>query len=127
MPIGGTRTAPSEAEDDVMTQVEVEVRGRSDALTLCEMLVRFHSFLVQQASDRWVVHARAPGWRGEPLVDVLRAIDEWRGKRRGDPLVRIDLAPQRKPRSSAPRPRRSAAPAARAANDSHGRRRAGEP
>jgi hypothetical protein len=105
-----------------MTQVEVEVRGRSDALTLCEMLVRFHSFLVQQTSDRWVVHARAPGWCGEPLVDVLRAIDEWRGERRGDPLVRIDLSPQRKPRSSASRPGRSAAPAG-----SHAPRRAEEP
>jgi hypothetical protein len=113
MSIGGTRTAPSEAVDDVMTQVEVEVRGRSDALTLCETLVRFHSFLVQLTSDRWVVHARAPGWGGEPLVDVLRAIDEWQGERHGDPLVHIDLSPQRRPRSSASRPRRAAAPAAR--------------
>jgi hypothetical protein len=65
-----------------MAQVEVEVRGRWDALALSEMLIPFHSFLVQQTRERWVVHARAPGWRGEPLTDSeVIAIDTPRGCR----------------------------------------------
>jgi hypothetical protein len=114
MSIAVTPTTPIEAEDDVTTQVEVqvEVRGRWDALALCEMLVPFHSFLVELTSERWVVHARAPGWRGEPLIGVLRAIDEWQADRPQDALVRIDVWLHRKPRSSASRSRRSAAPAA---------------
>jgi hypothetical protein len=61
--------------------VEVDVRGRWDALALSELLVPFHSFLVQLAPDRWIVHARSPGCHGEPLDDALRAIEAWRGER----------------------------------------------
>ena len=61
-------------------EIEVEVEERWDALALSELLIPFHSFLVQHDHDRWVVHARAPGGHGEPLPDALDAIDEWRAE-----------------------------------------------
>ncbi len=61
--------------------VEIDVKGRWDALALFELLVPYHSFLVQHQQERWVVHARAPGCHGEPLDDALRAIEEWAGER----------------------------------------------
>lgn len=59
-------------------EVEVEVEGRWDALALSELLTPFRSFLVQRDRERWVVHARVPGPRGESLDEALEAIDEWR-------------------------------------------------
>jgi hypothetical protein len=70
--------------------VEVDVRGRWDALALSELLVPFHSFLVQLATDRWVVHARSPGCHGEPLAEALRAIEAWRGERGVEAVLRVD-------------------------------------
>jgi hypothetical protein len=64
-----------------MTTIEIDVQGRWDALALSEMLISFHSFLVQLDHERWVVHARAPGGHGEPLRDALDAIDDWRAER----------------------------------------------
>jgi hypothetical protein len=58
--------------------IEVEVRGRWDALALSELLIPFHSFLVQHDQERWVVHARAPGCHGEQLSDALEKIEGWR-------------------------------------------------
>ena len=78
--------------------VEIEVRGRWDALALSEALVPFHSFLVQHSVDRWVVHARSPGYHGEPLDDALAAIDQWRDERAMDAAVRIDGRPHERPR-----------------------------
>ena len=69
--------------------VEIDVDGRWDALALAERLIPFHSFLVQHTSERWVVHARAPGTHGEPLADALRAIEEWQAERRLDAPVRV--------------------------------------
>jgi hypothetical protein len=66
------------------------VRGRWDALALSEALASFHSFLVQHGPDRWVVHARSPGWHGEPLDQALAAIDHWRNERAMEAAVRID-------------------------------------
>jgi hypothetical protein len=80
---------PVVAEEDVGTTVEIEVDGRWDAVALSELLIPFHSFLVQHTSDRWVVHARAPGCHGEPLADALRAIDEWLAERRMDVSVGV--------------------------------------
>jgi hypothetical protein len=85
-----------EARADVA--VEVDVRGRWDALALSETLVPFHSFLVQRSADRWVVHARAPGCHGEPLDDALAAIDQWRDDRAIEVTVRIDGQPDGRPR-----------------------------
>lgn len=59
-------------------EVEVEVEERWDALALSELLIPFHSFLVQHDHDRWVVHARAPGFREQPLSDALATINDWR-------------------------------------------------
>lgn len=73
-----------------MAAVEVEMRGRWDALALYEHLSSFHSFLVQLATDRWVVHARAPGCHGEPLAEALHAIDEWCAEHRLDTSVRVN-------------------------------------
>lgn len=83
------------ADDGLMAAVEVEVRGRWDALALYELLAPFHSFLVQLSADRWVVHASAPGCHGEPLAEALRAIDEWCAERRLDASVRVDSQPGR--------------------------------
>ena len=63
------------------TTIEIEVVGRWDALALSELLIPFHSFLVQHDHDRWVVHARAPGFRGQSLSDALAAINGWRFER----------------------------------------------
>jgi hypothetical protein len=80
-----------EARGDVA--VEVDVPGRWDALALSELLIPFHSFLVQHGHQRWVVHARSPGWHGEPLDDALAAIEEWRAERGLDWAVRVDGRP----------------------------------
>jgi hypothetical protein len=85
-----------EASADVA--VEVDVRGRWDALALSEALVPFHSFLVQRSADRWVVHARSPGCHGEPLDDALAAIDGWRDERAMEAAVRIDGQQHGRPR-----------------------------
>ena len=60
-----------------MTSLEIEVRGRWDALALSETLIPYHSFLVQFDRQRWVVHARVPGYHGEPLDAALAKIKEW--------------------------------------------------
>jgi hypothetical protein len=78
-----------------MATVEVDVQERWDALALYELLAPFRSFLVQHASDRWVVHASAPGCRGEPLAEALAAIDDWCAERRLEPSVRVDSNPRR--------------------------------
>jgi hypothetical protein len=79
------------ADDDSLTAaVEVDVRGRWDALALYEQLSSFHPFLVQHTTDRWVVHASAPGCHGEPLAAALHAIDEWCAECRLDASVRFD-------------------------------------
>lgn len=70
---------PSDQRERIMT-IEIEVEGRWDALALSELLIPFHSFLVQHDHERWVVHARAPGCRGESLPDALEMIDHWRAE-----------------------------------------------
>lgn len=70
--------------------IEVDVRGRWEALALFELLQPFHAFLVQHAGDQWVVHASAPGHRGEPLGAALRAVDQWCAERDLDPTVRVE-------------------------------------
>jgi hypothetical protein len=75
--------------------VEIEVRGRWDALALSEQLIPFHSFLVQHGPERWVVHARSPGSRGEPLADALAAIGEWADESAIEAAVRIEGRPRR--------------------------------
>jgi hypothetical protein len=72
-----TETQPSSDQREHTTTIEIEVEGRWDALALSELLIPFHSFLVQHERERWVVHARAPGSQGESLADVLEAIDDW--------------------------------------------------
>ena len=74
--------------------IEIEVRGRWDALALSEQLIPFHSFLVQHGPERWVVHARSPGSHGESLDAVLAVIGEWREERATEAAVRVDGQPQ---------------------------------
>jgi hypothetical protein len=77
-PMRGSKKADKEAElHEQVTPIEIEVHGRWDALALSELLVPFHSFLVQHDHERWVIHARTPGCRGEPLSEALAAIDDW--------------------------------------------------
>jgi hypothetical protein len=71
---------PSDQRERVTT-IEIEVQGRWDALALSELLIPFHSFLVQLDHERWVVHARAPGCHREPLPDALEVIGHWRSER----------------------------------------------
>ncbi len=61
----------------------------AEALALSELLIPFHSFLVQPTAERWVVHARAPGPDSEPLAGALSAIAEWQAERRLDASVRV--------------------------------------
>lgn len=67
--------------DESDATIEVGVENRSGALSLMEALIPFHSFMVQHARERWVVHARAPGCHGEPLEDLVTTIDDWGGGR----------------------------------------------
>jgi len=76
--------------DDVVVAIEVDVRGRWEALALFELLHPFHAYLVQHAGDTWVVHASAPGRQGEPLSKALRAVEHWGAERDLDPGVRVD-------------------------------------
>jgi hypothetical protein len=89
----GTAAAPRVADDGLLAAVEVDVRGRWEALALYELLAPFQSFLVQHTTDQWVVHARAPGCNGEPLAEALQAIDEWCAERCLDRSVRVDSLP----------------------------------
>lgn len=74
-----------------ITTLEIGVPGRWDALALSQRLSPYHSFLVQYESDRWVIHAQAPGCHGERLENALSAIEEWLVERQieGAP-VRVD-------------------------------------
>jgi hypothetical protein len=75
-------TEPEPAADRrEQVTIEIEVQGRWDALALSELLIPFHSFLVQLDREHWVVHARAPGFHGERLPDALEAIEDWRAER----------------------------------------------
>lgn len=74
--------------------LEIDVEGRWDALALSEILVPYHSYLVQHHGGRWVVHARAPGGRGEPLETALRAVADWaRTRASGISSCRVDGRP----------------------------------
>jgi hypothetical protein len=80
--------------ESLATSVEIEVHGRWDALALSESLVPYHSFLVQFDRQRWVVHARVPGFHGEQLDGALAKIKEWLVDRRlEDVSCRVDGQP----------------------------------
>jgi hypothetical protein len=91
-----TEEAPvgSTANERTAVLLEIDVDGRWDALALAEHLVPFHSFLVQQARDQWVVHAQAPGRHGRPLAEALREIAAWRSGRRVEASIRVDGRPR---------------------------------
>jgi hypothetical protein len=91
MSIGSAKQHVAEAG---AAAVEVDVRGRWDALALSERLVPFHSFLVHLRPDHWVVHARSPGCHGEPLADALASIETWRTERDVEAAVRINRSPR---------------------------------
>jgi hypothetical protein len=50
--IGAATVTPVVAEESVGNAVEIDVDGRWDALALSELLVPFHSFLVQHTAER---------------------------------------------------------------------------
>ena len=77
-----TKAHPHPDQHETVTTIEIEVQGRWDALALSDLLIPFHSFLVQRDQERWVVHAQAPGCRGESLSEALAAIDDWRSEGR---------------------------------------------
>ena len=56
--------------------IEIDVHGRWDAIALMRRLDPYHSYLVQLAPERWVVHAGCPGYHGEQLPGALAAIEE---------------------------------------------------
>lgn len=87
---------PHPDQQERPTAIEIGVQGRWDALALSEILIPFHSFLVQHEQERWVVHARAPGSRGESLSDALAAIDDWhRGRHPSAAWCRVGGRPYR--------------------------------
>jgi hypothetical protein len=89
----GAAPVPTGGEVNVGAAIEVRVHCRWDALALSEQLVRYHSFLVQRAADKWVVHARTPGSHGESLADALWAIEEWRAERGLEVPIRVRPRP----------------------------------
>lgn len=68
------------------TTVEVEVVGRWNALALFERLAPYHSYLVQQSRERWLVHASAPGYHEERLPEALETIERCLADRGVDAL-----------------------------------------
>ena len=95
MPIGAAPATSAVAEANVGTAIEINVGGRWDAVVLLELLIPFHSFLVQHTSERWVVHARAPGCHGESVAEALGVIEEWKAKRGVNASVRVPATPNR--------------------------------
>ena len=85
MSSGAAPAITAVAEASLGSTIEVNVGGRWDAVALLKRLVSFHSFLVQQTSERWVVHARTPGCYGASLDDALDVIDEWQARRASSP------------------------------------------
>jgi hypothetical protein len=85
-------TQRSQDEHPPVTAIEVDVPDRFDALALSEELIPFHSFLVQH-DKRWVVHAKAPGYRGQPLARALEAVDGWSAERRVEASCRVGGRP----------------------------------
>ena len=75
---------------EIESQVAVEVEGRWVALALLEVLNPWGSFLVQLDRERWVVHARVPGYHGESLDDAMAAIERWLVDRPDDITCRVD-------------------------------------
>jgi hypothetical protein len=69
--------------------IEVVVDARWDAVSLCNLLVPFHSYLVQYTPERWVVRGRAPGCHGESLDVALGAITRWRTTRGVEAAVNV--------------------------------------
>lgn len=87
------KVSTAEGESRVVS-LEIEVEDRWDALALSEILIPYHSFLVQFDRQRWVVHARVPAWDGEQLHGALAKIEEWSADRNlGKVSCRIDGQP----------------------------------
>jgi hypothetical protein len=82
----------SQDEPAPVTAIEIDVPDRWDALALSEELIPFHSFLVQHDKG-WVVHANAPGYRGQPLARALEAVDGWSAERRLEASCRVEGRP----------------------------------
>lgn len=73
-----TRTRLGAIDGDVdVAAVEIGLDRRYDALDLMAALIPFHSFMVQQEREHWVVHARVPGCHGENLEDLVTTIERW--------------------------------------------------
>jgi hypothetical protein len=75
-----SETREERITSDSSEQIEVEVRGRWDALALAGLLMPFHPFLVQLDGAVWVVHAHTPGSSGQGLAEALATIEGWRAE-----------------------------------------------
>lgn len=76
--------------------IEIDVRGRWDAVALMRRLDPYHSYLIQCAPEHWVVHARCPGCHGERVDSALAAIEDSLGAHRIEgAAVRVDGQPVR--------------------------------
>lgn len=76
--------------------IEIDVRGRWDAVALLQRLNPYHPYLIQFTPERWLVHAEAPGCHGERLPSALAAIEESLAARHVDgAAVRINGRPYR--------------------------------
>jgi hypothetical protein len=77
---GAAPATSAVARGSISTTVEIDVGEYWDAVALLDLLIPFHSFLVQHTTEHWVVHARTPGWDGGSLVDALGVIEKWQAK-----------------------------------------------
>ena len=74
--------------------IEIDVQGRWDAVALLRRLDPYHSYLIQFAPQRWLVHAECPGCHGEPLPCALAAVEEALDARHVEgAAVRVDGRP----------------------------------
>jgi hypothetical protein len=80
----------------VPATIEIDVQDRWDAVALMRRLGPYHSYLVQFAPERWLVHAECPGCHGEPLLRALADVEAALAARQAEgTAVRIDGRPYR--------------------------------
>lgn len=78
-------------------RIEIRVVGRWNARALLERLAPYRPFLIQHGTERWVVHAQAPGCHGESVEVALAAIEAFLDERGvGEMSIRIDGKPYRR-------------------------------
>jgi hypothetical protein len=77
-------------------RIEIRVVGRWNARALLERLSPYRPFLIQHGTERWVVHAQAPGCHGESVEAAIAAIENCLDERGVEETsIRVDGKPYR--------------------------------